>query len=109
MQQFDLHEITAPSGTLVHEYVTRQGRVFAVTWQGPLLPTCTSCLETTTSASRRPPRGVCVPHAPAGQHHGCRSGGAVKRANALFSWMAYIPSLLPGGVSAADLHSETDA
>ncbi len=35
--QYDLHEIT--SGALVvHEYVTRQGQVFAVTWQGPTPP-----------------------------------------------------------------------
>jgi len=38
MQQFDLHEIRTPSGTLVHEYLTRQGTVFAVTWKGPLPP-----------------------------------------------------------------------
>jgi hypothetical protein len=38
MRQYNLHEIRAASGTLVHEYATRQGTVFAVTWQGPLPP-----------------------------------------------------------------------
>jgi hypothetical protein len=32
------HELRAPSGTTVREYVSESGIVFAVTWQGPWLP-----------------------------------------------------------------------
>lgn len=35
---YDLHELTAPGGTRVREYLDRGGRVFAVSWQGPRLP-----------------------------------------------------------------------
>ncbi len=37
-QLYDLHEITLAGGTTVHEYVTRAGQVFAVTWSGPSIP-----------------------------------------------------------------------
>jgi hypothetical protein len=36
--QDDEHDLTLPSGTIVHEYVSRAGQVFAVSWQGPLPP-----------------------------------------------------------------------
>jgi hypothetical protein len=35
---YDVHEIQTPAGTVIHEYVSAQGKVFAVTWQGPGLP-----------------------------------------------------------------------
>jgi hypothetical protein len=31
---YDLHEITAGTGTKVREYVSRQGTVFALSWEG---------------------------------------------------------------------------
>ena len=33
-----VHELTAPTGTVIREYVTDDGRVFGVTWQGPFRP-----------------------------------------------------------------------
>jgi hypothetical protein len=35
---YDLHEIKAASGTTVREYVSRQGTVFAVSWEGRTTP-----------------------------------------------------------------------
>src|SRR5215475_9542856 len=35
---YDIHEIQTPSGTVIREYVSAQGKVFAVTWRGPGLP-----------------------------------------------------------------------
>jgi hypothetical protein len=35
---YAVHEIKAPSGTVVREYVSPDGRVFGVAWQGPFLP-----------------------------------------------------------------------
>src|SRR5215469_15886800 len=35
---FTVHEIQAPSGTLVREYVSPNGTVFAVSWTGPAKP-----------------------------------------------------------------------
>lgn len=38
MAGYRVHEIELPSGTMVHEYVSPSGKIFAVTWQGPTLP-----------------------------------------------------------------------
>ena len=35
---YELHEIQTPAGAVIHEYVSAQGKVFAVTWQGKGLP-----------------------------------------------------------------------
>ncbi|MET3132642.1 hypothetical protein AAKU55_002919 [Oxalobacteraceae bacterium GrIS 1.11] len=35
---YHLSETTLPNGTVVREYVSRAGIVFAVSWQGPFLP-----------------------------------------------------------------------
>jgi hypothetical protein len=35
---YDLHEIASPSGTIVDEYVSPAGKVFAVTWHGQFMP-----------------------------------------------------------------------
>jgi hypothetical protein len=37
-QSYALHEITTSGGTVIHEYMTLQGKVFAVTWRGPFPP-----------------------------------------------------------------------
>lgn len=35
---YTVHELAAPTGTRVREFVTPQGQVFAVTWQGQYMP-----------------------------------------------------------------------
>jgi Protein of unknown function (DUF2844) len=35
---YTLHEIQAPTGVTVREYVSPAGKVFAVAWQGPTIP-----------------------------------------------------------------------
>jgi hypothetical protein len=37
-ESFALHEIRSASGTMIREYVSTSGTVFAVVWQGPWLP-----------------------------------------------------------------------
>lgn len=37
-QGFKVYEIETPSGTLIKEYTSPEGKVFAVTWKGPVLP-----------------------------------------------------------------------
>jgi hypothetical protein len=37
-KNFQISETTLPSGTLVREYISAKGVVFAVSWSGPLLP-----------------------------------------------------------------------
>ena len=38
MAAYDRHDITTREGATVHEYVSRDGIVFAVSWSGPTLP-----------------------------------------------------------------------
>ena len=35
---YDVHEIASPGGTVVDEYVSPAGKVFAVTWKGQFMP-----------------------------------------------------------------------
>jgi hypothetical protein len=37
-RSYSVHEIRAPSGTLVREFVSAAGQVFGVSWQGPATP-----------------------------------------------------------------------
>jgi hypothetical protein len=37
-KSYAIHEMKAPTGTVVREYVSPEGRVFGVAWQGPFLP-----------------------------------------------------------------------
>jgi hypothetical protein len=104
MQQYDLHEITTEAGTVVHEYATRQGTVFAVTWRGALPPDLQQLFgkyyeqyQTAAAARMRP-----------GMHRQLNITGAdlVVQSTArlrAFGGRAYIPSLVPAGVSIAEL------
>ena len=37
-QRYAVHEIKAPSGTVVREFVSPAGKVFGVAWNGPTMP-----------------------------------------------------------------------
>jgi hypothetical protein len=43
---YTVHEITDPSGTVVREYISLQGKVFAVSWRGPIRPNLQELLGT---------------------------------------------------------------
>lgn len=104
-QAYTVHEIHAATGTIVREYVSSSGRVFAVAWQGPWPPDMRQILgsyfeqyqqavhaDTGSRAGRKPLRieqpGF-VMHA----------GGHMRS----FSGHAYIPDNLPAGVSAEEI------
>ena len=99
---YNIHEIQTPAGTRVREYVSRQGMVFAVVWQGPLMPDLRQALgryfdryaaaATAKRAGRRP---VAVSESDLV----IQSGGHVRS----FSGRAYLPQLLPQGVTREEL------
>ena len=35
---YSLHEIQTSAGVVIHEYVSADGKVFAVSWRGPAIP-----------------------------------------------------------------------
>jgi len=98
---YELHEITLPSGTVLHEYLAA-GRVFAVSWRGPLMPDLQQVLG-----------GHFARYAQAAVHPAIRhrlvtindpdlvvSSTGHMRA---FSGRAWVPSLLPAGFSLSDI------
>jgi hypothetical protein len=104
-QAFTVQEIKAATGTVVREYVSPSGRVFAVAWQGPWPPDMRQILagyfeqyqqavqaQASTRAGRRPllieQPGLVV-----------QSGGHMRS----FAGRAYIPEMLPQGVSKEEI------
>jgi hypothetical protein len=98
------HEIRTQSGTLLHEYATPAGRVFAVSWRGALPPDLHQLfgnyyprLQSAAPASVRP-----------GMHRQLTitAPDLVVQATArtrAYQGTAYIPGLVPAGVSVSDL------
>lgn len=101
---YTVHEIQTPAGLIIREYVTAAGKVFGVTWRGPLLPDLRQVLGTYFDQYRQARQD-------AGVHPGHRrlairqpglvvvSGGHMRA----FFGKAYVPGMLPQGVRAQDL------
>jgi hypothetical protein len=96
------HEIQMPSGTLVREFSGVDGRVFAILWDGPVMPNLRQTLGqyfdnyvAAAKANR------------SGHHHleihqtdlVVRSAGHMRA----FSGIAYLPQAVPSGVSIGEL------
>ncbi|MGA8865744.1 MAG: DUF2844 domain-containing protein [Candidatus Sulfotelmatobacter sp.] len=101
-QAYTVQEIQAPTGIVVREFVSSSGKVFAVAWHGPWPPDMRQILasyfepyqkaaqqQASSHAGRRPLRieqpGLVV-----------EAGGHMRS----FAGKAYIPDMLPEGVSA---------
>ncbi|HZQ25695.1 MAG TPA: DUF2844 domain-containing protein [Terriglobales bacterium] len=93
---YNVHEIQIPSGTTVREFVSPAGKVFGVTWHGPLLPDLRQLLGDNFSkleAAQRNRRGhgPLVINEPGFVYV---SSGHMRA----FTGRAYIPQLVPQGV-----------
>ena|ERR1700728_1494343 len=104
MALYDLHEISTEAGTLVHEYTTAQGTVFALTWQGPLPPDLHQLLgnyykQFQDAAAVQARTGMHRLMSVAQPDLVVQSMGRLRN----FRGKAYIPSLVPAGVAVADL------
>ena len=101
---YTVEEITVPSGTVVKEFVSPAGIVFAVSWYGPSMPNLQqtlgsqyfSQLEAAEKTHRFGHNHVEL----SGSKLVVHAGGHMRS----FYGMAYVPSLLPSGVSLSDLH-----
>ncbi|MFM0057251.1 DUF2844 domain-containing protein [Paraburkholderia phytofirmans] len=94
---YSVHLLTLPSGTLVREYVARNGIVFGVAWEGPTLPDLKSMLGTSFDAyvaATTTRRGT--PLAVSNSDLVVYSGGHLRA----FSGHAYLPQAVPAGVDA---------
>ncbi|HEY6925119.1 MAG TPA: DUF2844 domain-containing protein [Steroidobacteraceae bacterium] len=99
---YTVQEITLPSGTVVREYVSAEGKVFAVTWRGMSQPDLQQTLGTYFEQYKA---AASAPHA--GHHHLTihqpelilSSGGHMRA----WSGKAYVPALLPPNFSVDDI------
>lgn len=103
--QYDVHEISSGAQT-VHEYVSRQGQVFAVTWQGPVPPDMRQLLG--EYFGRFQSAAVAAHQQSPGQHRQFHltqpdlviwSSGRLRN----FRGIAYLPRLVPAGVTVDQL------
>jgi hypothetical protein len=101
MQNYTVHEIRSANSTILREYVSSAGKVFAVAWQGPWLPDMRQLLAgyfdqfaqaAQAQASSRPGQRVLVIEQP---NLVVQSGGHPRA----FAGRAYDPQLLPAGVT----------
>jgi hypothetical protein len=104
MLQYDRHDITTGSGTVVHEYLSRAGKVFAVSWQGPRPPD----LRQLFGSYFEPFQSAAAAQSRPGMHRQvsiAQSDFVVQAVGHLraFQGKAYVPSLVPEGVAVADL------
>jgi hypothetical protein len=92
---YTVSQITLPSGTVVNEYISSEGKVFAVTWKGPAVPDLQQTLGTYFAAFQA---AGSVPHG--ANHHQLtvhQSDLVLQTAGHMRDWngKAYVPSLLP--------------
>lgn len=102
LQKYTMHEIRIASGTLVREYVSARGQVFAVVWEGPLKPDLQQLLGGyfadygAAASSKRSRRGPVLVQQPGLV---IQSGGHMRS----FSGRAYIPQLLPANLTVDEI------
>jgi hypothetical protein len=102
---YTMEEIHHPNGTVIREYLSPAGKVFAITWRGPFIPDMAQLLGAylpqygegvkahhAESAGRRP-LNIQQPTLVVQTSGHMRS----------FAGKAYDPTLLPQGVTASDI------
>ena len=99
---YELHEIQTPAGAVIHEYVSAQGKVFAVTWHGPGLPDLAQLLGSYAEQLARAQTGVHY------NHHQLRieTPEVVMQSEAYLrsrSGRAWVPALFPQSLSPKDI------
>ena len=101
---YTVQEITLPSGTVVKEFVSPAGIVFAVSWRGPTMPDLAQLLGSPyfgqLKAAQKTQRFGHNHLEVTGPTFVMHAGGHMRA----FFGVAYVPSLLPPNVTPSDLH-----
>lgn len=96
---YSVHEIQASTGTMVREFVSPAGTVFAVAWQGPWTPDLRQLLGSYFDQYTQAVQNKRARRAPVSiQEDGLvvEAGGRMRS----FSGRAYLPQMMPQGVTA---------
>ncbi|MFI4889375.1 MAG: DUF2844 domain-containing protein [Steroidobacterales bacterium] len=105
LQAYDLHEISADAGMRIREFVDCDGVVFAVAWSGPVVPDLHMLLG--ASYSTYTAALAAVTQRPLHRFVRIASPGLIVESGGhmrALSGRAYLPDLVPPGLSAADIH-----
>jgi hypothetical protein len=100
-EAYTVHEIKASGGTVVKEYVSPAGKVFAITWRGPFIPNMQQLLGTyfeQYAQAAKAQRESHVGRRPLNiQQPGLvfQNGGHMRG----YFGRAYVPEMVPQGVS----------
>ena len=99
---YTLQEIHAPTGTVVREYVSSSGKVFAVAWQGPWPPDMRQILANYFTQFQQAAQVRANLHAGRSPLTISQPGLIIQSSGHMrsFAGRAYIPEMLPQGVSA---------
>jgi hypothetical protein len=104
-ENYSVHTLTLPSGTVVKEFVSLQGLVFAVTWNGPFMPKLRKLLgrhgvdyenAAALNVQKSSPRG---PFSSRSSELVIETGGHLRA----YVGRAYLPQMLPNGLSEEDI------
>lgn len=100
---YTVSQMTLPSGTVVNEYVSAEGKVFAVTWKGAAVPDLSQALGSYFAEYKA--AAAATPHS--GHHHLSvqESDLVVTTGGHMRAWtgVAYVPSLLPPNFSLSEI------
>jgi hypothetical protein len=102
LRAYSVHEIETPAGTLVREYVSPTGKVFAVAWRGPKMPDLKQTLGVYFQQYSDAPRTRPADH----KHFSLTLPGLVMQSSAhmrAYAGRAYVPALLPQNVAVTDI------
>jgi len=102
--EYELHVVTGSAGTRVTEYVDRSGRVFAVSWSGPVMPDLRMLLGSHHAAfavarAAQPPQSPNSPLRVATPDLVVENAGHMRAV----AGRAYVPAWLPAGMTVADV------
>jgi len=100
--KYTVHELLMPSGTKIREYADRTGHVFAVGWDGPAKPDMNQLLGQYFSQYAESPASGNASR----RHLLIKKPELVVQSNGhmrAFSGKAYLPQLLPEGVTIEEL------
>jgi len=106
LQHYDVHQINGEDGMLLREYANGQGKIFAVTWQGPVPPDLQKLFGNYFDQYQAAAANSADAHP--GMHRQLTITQpdfvlqVLGRLGA-FHGKAYVPSLVPSGVFVADL------
>ena len=106
---YSVDEITTPAGTVVREYISPAGVVFAVSWYGPSMPNLQHTFGSyftqfqTAVQARRAQQSQLRGHNRLEIHTPSLVVHAMGHMRQYFG-VAYVPALMPTNLSVSDLH-----